>query len=67
MSLTDEKYLVLTTFRRDGTPVSMPVWVVGLDDEAVGFWTSSGRAAWRRGSGLPTATGACVGRHYSST
>ena len=42
MSLTVEKYMLLTTFRRDGTAVSTPVWVVGLDDGTVGVWTSSG-------------------------
>jgi uncharacterized protein len=41
MGLEDEKYMRLTTFRRDGTPVSSPVWVVPLDDHTVGFWTSS--------------------------
>jgi PPOX class probable F420-dependent enzyme len=30
-----------TTFRRDGSPVSTPVWVVGLGDGKVAFWTSS--------------------------
>jgi PPOX class probable F420-dependent enzyme len=27
--LADGKYLLLTTFRKDGTPVPTPVWVVG--------------------------------------
>jgi hypothetical protein len=48
MSLTDEKYMLLTTFRRDGTAVSTPVWVVGLDDGTVGFWTSSGSGKAKR-------------------
>ncbi len=42
MSLGDEKYILLTTFRRDGTPVSSPVWAVPLDQAKFGFWTSSG-------------------------
>jgi PPOX class probable F420-dependent enzyme len=41
MSLGDEKYMLFTTFRRDGTPVATPVWVVGLDTDRVGFMTSS--------------------------
>jgi PPOX class probable F420-dependent enzyme len=41
MALSDEKYMLLTTFRRDGTPVSSPVWVVPLDGGSVGFYTSS--------------------------
>lgn len=41
MGLSDEKYLLLTTFRRDGTPVATPVWVVPLEGGNVGFTTSS--------------------------
>jgi PPOX class probable F420-dependent enzyme len=41
MAISDEKYMLFTSFRRDGTPVSTPVWVVGLDDTSVAFWTSS--------------------------
>jgi uncharacterized protein len=48
MALTDEKYLLLTTFRRDGTPVSTPVWAAALADGAIGFWTSSGSGKAKR-------------------
>ena len=48
MSLGDEKYILLTTFKRDGTPVSTPVWSVPLDDGSVGFWTSSGSGKAKR-------------------
>jgi PPOX class probable F420-dependent enzyme len=41
MGLGIEKYVAFTTFKRDGTPVSTPVWIVDLDDGRVGFWTSS--------------------------
>jgi PPOX class probable F420-dependent enzyme len=41
MSLADEKYINFTTYKRDGTAVTSPVWVVGLDDGTLGFWTSS--------------------------
>ena len=41
MALADEKYIAFTTFKRDGAPVSSPVWVVGLDAGRLGFWTSS--------------------------
>jgi PPOX class probable F420-dependent enzyme len=40
--------MLLTTFRRDGTPVSTPVWVVGLDEGRVGFTTSSGSGKYKR-------------------
>ena len=46
--LGEEKYLLLTTFKRDGTAVATPVWVVALDDGAVGFWTSSGSGKAKR-------------------
>lgn len=48
MSLADEKYLLLTTFRRTGTPVSTPIWVVDLGDDQLGFWTSSGSGKAKR-------------------
>lgn len=48
MGLGDEKYILLTTFRRDGTPVSTPVWSVSLDGDTIGFWTSSGSGKAKR-------------------
>ena len=48
MALADEKYLLLTTFRRNGTPVPSPVWAAALDDGRFGFWTSSGSGKAKR-------------------
>jgi PPOX class probable F420-dependent enzyme len=48
MALEDEKYLLFTTFRRDGTPVSSPVWSVPLGSGQLGFWTSSGSGKAKR-------------------
>jgi PPOX class probable F420-dependent enzyme len=48
MALGDEKYILLTTFRRDGTPVATPVWVVKLEHDTFGFWTSSGSGKAKR-------------------
>jgi PPOX class probable F420-dependent enzyme len=48
VALGDEKYILLTTFRRDGTPVSTPVWSVSLDGGRIGFWTSSGSGKAKR-------------------
>ncbi len=48
MALSDEKYILLTTFRRDGTPVKTPVWVVSLDGGKVGLWTSSASGKAKR-------------------
>src|SRR2546422_8186813 len=48
MALGDEKYMLLTTFKRDGAPVPSPVWVVPLDGGTVGFYTSSGSGKAKR-------------------
>jgi uncharacterized protein len=48
MALADNKYMLLTTFRRDGTPVATPVWVVPLEGDQVGFYTSSGSGKAKR-------------------
>jgi PPOX class probable F420-dependent enzyme len=48
MAISDEKYILLTTFRKDGTPVSSPVWIVALQDGKLGFWTSSGSGKYKR-------------------
>ena len=41
MSLSNEKYMAFTTYKRDGTAVTSPVWVVPYDDDRVAFYTSS--------------------------
>jgi len=44
-TLAKSKYLSLTTFRRDGTPVATPVWVAQQGDELVVYTArSSGKA-----------------------
>jgi len=48
MSLGDEKYLALTTFKRDGTPVTTAVWAAPIDENKIGFWTSSGSGKAKR-------------------
>jgi PPOX class probable F420-dependent enzyme len=48
MGLGDEKYLLLTTFKRDGTAVATPVWVAPLESGEIGFWTSSGSGKAKR-------------------
>jgi uncharacterized protein len=40
-ALADEKYISLTTFKQDGTPVATPVWVVSDDGQRLLVWTSS--------------------------
>ncbi|MDQ1021935.1 PPOX class F420-dependent oxidoreductase [Streptomyces afghaniensis] len=38
--LGEGKYLLITSYRRNGTPVATPVWVV-RDGNALGAWTSA--------------------------
>lgn len=37
----EQRYVAVTTFRRNGQPVSTPVWSVPVDGAAFGFYTSS--------------------------
>jgi PPOX class probable F420-dependent enzyme len=48
MTVSDEKYVSTTTFRRSGAPVASPTWIVALDGGKVGFWTSSRSGKYRR-------------------
>jgi uncharacterized protein len=56
MGLADGKYIAFTTFKRDGTPVTTPVWVVALDDGTYGFWTSSASGKAKRLRNDPKVT-----------
>lgn len=44
-TLADARYISLTTFKRDGTPVSTPVWVVSDDGRRLLIWT--GAKTWK--------------------
>jgi uncharacterized protein len=54
-SLATEKYVLLTTFRKDGRAVPTPVWVV-RDGDALAVWTpaDSGKVKRIRRSGKVT-------------
>ena len=45
--LGSEKYVLLTTFRRDGRAVPTPLWVVP-DGTGLGFWTPAGSGKLKR-------------------
>ncbi|BBH65584.1 PPOX class F420-dependent oxidoreductase [Actinoplanes sp. OR16] len=53
--LGSEKYVLLTTFRKDGRAVATPLWVVP-DGSGLGFWTvaDSGKVKRIRNSGRVT-------------
>ena len=40
-ALADEKYVSLTTYKRDGSAKALPVWIADLGDGTLGFTTSS--------------------------
>ena len=56
MSITDEKYVSLVTFRKDGTPVASPVWIVALPDGSAGFTTEDGSGKVKRIRNNPRVT-----------
>jgi hypothetical protein len=45
--LGDQRYASLTTFRKDGTPVATPIWVV-RDGERLAVWTNAGTGKVKR-------------------
>jgi PPOX class probable F420-dependent enzyme len=45
--LGSEKYVLLTTFRRDGRAVATPLWVVP-DGAGLAFWTVAGSGKLKR-------------------
>jgi PPOX class probable F420-dependent enzyme len=44
-ALADERYVSITTFRRDGTPASTPVWVVSDDPHRL--LVATGAGTWK--------------------
>jgi PPOX class probable F420-dependent enzyme len=56
MTVSDEKYVASTTFRKSGVAVPTPTWIVPLDDGRVGFWTSSASGKYKRLRGNPRIT-----------
>ena len=56
MALADEKYILLTTYRRSGEGVATPVWVVPISDGRVGFWTADGSGKTKRMRHTPTVS-----------
>ena len=39
--IADEKYVALTTYKRDGSAKTLPVWIADFGEGNVGFTTSS--------------------------
>jgi PPOX class probable F420-dependent enzyme len=51
-----EKYVSLTTRKKDGTTVSSPVWIAALPDGRVGFSTGSTTGKVKRIRNFPEVT-----------
>jgi uncharacterized protein len=56
MDIGDEKYVATTTFRKSGTAVPTPTWIVPLGAGRVGFWTSSASGKYKRLRNNPRVT-----------
>jgi uncharacterized protein len=56
MDIGDEKYVATTTFRKSGTAVPTPTWIVPLDADRVGILTSSASGKYKRLRNNPRVT-----------
>ena len=56
MAISDEKYVLLTTFRKNGDAVATPVWIVGLADGTAGFTTEATSGKVKRIGNNPSVT-----------
>lgn len=56
MAISDEKYVSSTTYRKSGDAVPTPTWIVPLDADRVGFWTSSASGKFKRLGNNPRIT-----------
>ncbi len=48
MSLADEQFVNLTTFKKDGSSTSVPVWIADVGDDKIGFTTASSSVKVKR-------------------
>jgi PPOX class probable F420-dependent enzyme len=48
MTISDEKNVVSTTYRKSGAAVPTQTWICALDGSRVGFWTSSASGKYKR-------------------
>jgi PPOX class probable F420-dependent enzyme len=56
MAISDEKYVLLTTFRKSGEAVATPVWIAPLPDGGAGFTTESNAGKVKRIRETPRVT-----------
>ena len=56
MAIADEKYVLITTVRKNGDTVSSPVWIAPLPDGSAGFTTEDGSGKVKRIRNNPQVT-----------
>ena len=56
MSIAEEEYVSLVTYKSDGTPRPLPVWIVDLGENTVGFTTFGDSWKCRRIRNNPSVT-----------
>lgn len=56
MTLADEKYVSITTTKRNGDTVSSPVWIAALPDGRLGFTTEAASGKVKRIRNFPAVT-----------
>jgi PPOX class probable F420-dependent enzyme len=56
MSISDERCIALTTYRKNGEGVTTPVWVNAVSDGRIGFWTAMGSGKTKRMTINPQVT-----------
>jgi PPOX class probable F420-dependent enzyme len=56
MTISDEKYVATTTYRKSGAAVSTATWIVALDANRIGFWTSTESGKYKRLRNNPKIT-----------
>jgi PPOX class probable F420-dependent enzyme len=56
MAITDETYVLLTTFRKTGEGVGTAVWIVALPDGSCGFTTEASSGKVKRIRNNPDVT-----------
>jgi PPOX class probable F420-dependent enzyme len=56
VSISDEKCIAFTTYRKNGEAVTTPVWVVPVSDGRIAFWTAMGSGKTKRLKNNPAVT-----------
>ena len=56
MSITDERFVLITTFRKSGAAVASPVWIVAMADGTAGFTTEVNSGKVKRIRNNPQVT-----------